>query len=59
MRVRYGMSRRWAKHVAGLKEGRKVYSVLVGKFEEKYLGADGRTILKWIFKKRVGRRGLN
>ena len=53
------MSRRWAKHVAGLKEGRKVYSVLVGKFEEKYLGADGRTILKWIFKKRVGRRGLN
>jgi hypothetical protein len=35
MRVRYGMSRRWANHVAGLREGREVYNVLVGKLEEK------------------------
>jgi hypothetical protein len=46
MKVRCGMSRRWAKHVARVREGRDVYSVLVGKLEEKDLSADGRKILK-------------
>jgi hypothetical protein len=44
MKVRCGMSRRWTKHVALLREGRDVYGVLVGKREEKGLSANGRTI---------------
>jgi D-alanyl-D-alanine carboxypeptidase len=49
------MSRRWAKHAARLRDGRDVYIVLVGKLEEKHLKADGRTILKWIFRKEDGK----
>ena len=41
--------------MAHVREGRDVYSYLVGKLEEKDLGADGRTILKRIFKKEDGK----
>jgi hypothetical protein len=48
---------RWAGHVARMVERRGVYSVLVGKPQEKsHLGdpgADGRIILRWIFRKWV------
>ena len=55
MKVTSEMSRRWAKHVARLMEGRDVYGVLVGRLEEKDLSADGRMILKRIFKKEDGK----
>ena len=45
MKVRCGMSRRWAKHVARVREGRDVYGILVRKLEEKDISADGRMIL--------------
>ena len=49
---------RWAGHVARMVEGRDVHRVLVGKPEGKRpLGdpdADGRTILRWIFRKWEG-----
>jgi len=42
-------------HVAHTGDGKGVYSVLLGRSEGKRplgrLGADGNTILKWIFKK--------
>jgi len=45
----------WAEHVASVGEMREAYRVLVGKPQEtddlKDPGADGRTILKGIFKK--------
>jgi len=55
MKVTSEMSRRLAKHVARLMEGRDVYGVLVGRLEEKDLSADGRMILKRIFKKEDGK----
>ena len=47
---------RWAGHVARMGEGRGVYRVLVGKPEGQrdHWGdpdADGRIILRWIFRK--------
>ena len=49
---------RWAGHVACMGEGRGVHRVLVGKPEGKRpLGgpdADGRIILRWIFRKWAG-----
>jgi hypothetical protein len=46
---------RWAGHVARMGKTRVVYRVLVGKPEGKnYLGdpvVDGKTILRWIFRK--------
>jgi len=46
---------RWAGHVARMGERRGVYRVLVGKPEGKNhlgdTGADGRIILRWIFRK--------
>ena len=47
---------RWAGHVARMGVGRGVHRVLVGKPEGKRpLGdADGRTILRWIFRKWEG-----
>jgi len=46
---------RWVGHVARMGEGRGVYRVLVGKPEGKRPlgrpGADGRIILRWIFRK--------
>jgi hypothetical protein len=42
---------RWARHVAGMGEGRNVKWVLVGKPEGNHLedqGADGRMGLEWI-----------
>jgi hypothetical protein len=46
---------RWAGHVARMGEGIGMHRVLVGKPEGKsHLGdpdADGRTILRWIFRK--------
>jgi len=55
--IRVIKSRRmgWAGHIAGMGERRDVYRVLVGKHEERYhledLGADGRIIIRWIFRK--------
>jgi hypothetical protein len=43
------------KHVARVREGIEVYSVSVRKLEEKNLSADGRTVLKWTFKKEDGK----
>jgi hypothetical protein len=44
---------RWMGHVACMREMRNVYTILVGKPEEKNhledLGIDRRIILKWIF----------
>ena len=49
---------RWAGHVARMEEGRGVHKVLVGKPEGKnHWGdqdADGRIILRWIFRKLEG-----
>ena len=49
---------RWAGHVARMGEGRGVHRVLVGKLEGKsHWGdqdVDGRTILRWIFRKWEG-----
>ena len=49
---------RWVGHVARMGEGRGVHRVLVGKPEGRgYWGdpdADGRTILRWIFRKWEG-----
>jgi len=46
---------RWAGHVARMRERRGVHRVLVGKPRGKRLlgdpGVDGRTILRWIFRK--------
>ena len=46
---------KWAGHVARVGERRGVYSVLVGKPEERdHLGdpgVDGRIMLRWIFRK--------
>ena len=46
---------RWAGHVARMLEGRGVHRVLVGNPRERdHWGdpdADGRTILRWIFRK--------
>jgi len=46
---------RWEGHVAHMGERRDVYTVLVGKPEEKSSlgepGVDGRIILRWIFRK--------
>ena len=46
---------RWAGHVARMGEGRGVYGVLVGNLRERdHWGdpdADGRIILRWIFRK--------
>ena len=54
---------RWAGHVARMGEGRGVHKVLVGKPEGKRpLGdpdADGRIILRWIFRKWAGLWGLD
>jgi len=41
----------WARHVAGMGEGKGVYSVLVR--ERDHLedpGVDGRIIMRWIFR---------
>jgi hypothetical protein len=55
VRVIKSRRRRWAGHVARLRQGRGVYRALVGKSEGKnHLGApgvDGRIILKWILRK--------
>jgi len=49
---------RWAGHVTRMGEGRGVHRVLVGKPEGKsHWGdpdSDGRTILRWIFRKWEG-----
>ena len=49
---------RWARHVARMGEGRVVHRILVGKPEGKRpLGrpnVDGRTLLRWIFRKWEG-----
>ena len=49
---------RWARHVAGMGEGRVVHRVLVGRPEGKnHWGdpdVDGRIILRWIFRKWEG-----
>jgi len=45
---------RWAGHVARMRERRDVYRVLMGKLERKrqlWRCVDGRTILRWIFRK--------
>ena len=46
---------RWAGHVARMRERRGVYMVWVGNPERKRplgdTGADGRIILRWIFRK--------
>ena len=46
---------RWAGHVARMGEGRGVYGALVGKLEGKRSlrnpDADGRIIIRWIFRK--------
>ena len=49
---------RWAGHVARMGEGRGVYRVLVGNLKERdhwgETDADGRIILRWIFRKWEG-----
>jgi len=65
--VRVVKSRRmkWVGHVAHMSEGREVHRVLVGNLRERdHWGdpdADGRIILRWIFRKREGvvRTGLS
>jgi hypothetical protein len=46
---------RWAVHVVRMGEGRGVYRVLVGNLRDRdhwgYPDADGRIILRWIFRK--------
>ena len=50
---------RWAGHVARMVE-RCAYRFLLGKHEGKrQLGVDGRIILRWIFRKRDWRYGLD
>ena len=55
VRVLKSRRMRWAGHVARMGQGRGVYSVLVGKPEERdHWGdpnADGKIILRWIFRK--------
>jgi hypothetical protein len=50
---------RWAGHVAGTGEERKLYKVLVGKPKGKYLledqGVDGRMGSEWILGRLAGR----
>jgi hypothetical protein len=57
------MSKRlkWAGHVARMKEGRSAFKILKGLRERDLYGGldvDGRTILKWILKKKVSIRGI-
>ena len=46
---------RWAGHVARMEEGRSAFKMLIGKPTEKRPlgrpGVDGRTILKWTWKR--------
>jgi len=46
---------RWAGHVTSTVEGTGVYRVWWGSLRERdhlgYTGVDGRTILRWIFRK--------
>jgi len=53
----------WAEHVALMGDRRSVQRILVGKTEGKRplenLAIDGKIILKWIFKKWMGMRGLD
>jgi len=54
---------RWARHVAHMGDRKGIYRVMVGNlrkrghFEDQ--GLDGRIILRWIFRKCVGRYGLD
>jgi hypothetical protein len=54
---------RWARHVARMGEGRKVFRVLVGKPEErdhlKDQGVDGRMGLEWILGRVAGECGMD
>jgi hypothetical protein len=62
IRVIKSIIMRWAGHVACMGDMRGAYRVLVGKPEGnnhlKTPGVDGGIILKWIFKKWVGRSVL-
>jgi hypothetical protein len=55
--------KRWARHVACVRERRCVCKVLVGKLERKNQledpGVDGRIILRWIFRKWDAGHGLD
>jgi hypothetical protein len=54
---------RWGGHVAHMEEMKDVYTILVGKPEEKRplgrLDTDGRMLLKWVLRKYLGGFGLD